>query len=356
MKIKLAIVDSDVSYLKRVSSALSAKYADQLEVYSFTDLKTALPTINSAKIDVLLANEEFDLAPNALPRQCGFGRIVETPGISTLNGETAVFKFQRAELLYRQILGVFAEKNAGISENAAGGSAADVIAFASPAGGVGTSTLAAASAINFAACGQRTLYLCLDPFGSADLFFSGEGQSDLSDVVFALKSKKANMAMKLESCVKKSAAGVYFYSEPKVALDLLELNDDEILQLITDLGQTGGYEHIVLDLPFDISRRARSVYRQARALVWVSDGSEVANRKLHRAYKSLEICELNEDFPLTNRLCLAYNRFSSKTGRQIEDLPVKSIGGAPRFENRTTEQVVRELAKSEMFGHLVQGG
>lgn len=354
MKIKLAILDKDLNYLTRVSAALSGKYADQLELYTFSDLKTALQMISSAKIDVFLVNEEFDAAPGALPRQCGFARIVETPGISTLNGETAVFKFQRAELLYRQVLGIFAERNAGISESGAETSAANIVAFSSPAGGVGTSTLSAACAINFAAQGRRTLYLCLDPFGSADLFFTGEGQSDLSDIIFALKSKKTNMAMKLESCVKRSASGVFFYSEPKVALDLFELSDDEIVQLVNDLRQTGGYEYIVLDLRFDMSGRTRNIFRQAQKLVWVSDGSELANHKIYRAYKSLEICELNEEYPLTNRLCLAYNRFSSKTGRQIEDLPVESVGGAPRFENRTTEQVVRELAKSEILGYLAQ--
>lgn len=354
MKIKLAILDKDVNYLKRITSALSAKYADLIELYSFTDPNTALSTVSSAKIDVFLANEECSVDQSKLPRRCGFAYLVETPGISTLNDQAAVFKFQRAELIYRQVLGVFAGKNAGISEYSSKGGAAEIIAFSSPAGGVGTSTLAAACAINFAARSLRTLYLCLDPFGSADLFFTGEGHSDLSDIIFSLKSKRTNLAMKLESCVKKSTAGVFFYSPPKVALDLLELNDEEIEQLISELRLTGGYDYILLDLRFDINRRVRSILRQAQKLVLVSDGSELANSKLRRSYKSLEICEANEDFPLTDRLCLAYNRFSSKTSRQLEELPIKGIGGAPRFENRTTEQVVRELAKLDMFSHLIQ--
>ena len=37
MKIKLAILESDVSYLKRIVSVFNTKFADKLEIYSFTD-------------------------------------------------------------------------------------------------------------------------------------------------------------------------------------------------------------------------------------------------------------------------------------------------------------------------------
>lgn len=355
MKIKLAILDKDISYLKRLVSVFSTKYAEQVEAYSFTDPETALSVLSSAKIDVLLASEEFDLNPDSLPKRCGFSYLVDSPDISTHNGQTAVCKFQRAELIYRQILGIYAEKTASVAGRAAGDGSAEIISFSSPAGGVGTSTLAAACALYFAARGRRSLFLCLEPFGAADQFFSGEGQSDLSDIIFALKSRKINFAMKLESCVKKSRQGVYFYSKPKVALDLLELNEEETLRLIDEIQMTGGYDYIILDPgPFDMRAQIRSLHRQAKTMVWVSDGSQMVNNKLRRAYESLNIREANEDRPLTDLLCLAYNRFSSKTGQQLEDLPVRTIGGAKRFENRTTEQVAVELAQLDFFESLIQ--
>lgn len=352
MKIKLAILDKDVNYLKRLVAVFSTKYVEQIEVYSFTELEMVQSVLGSTKIDVLLASEEFDLNPDSLPKRCGFSYLVDSPTVSTLNGQTAVCKFQRAELIYRQILDIYAEKNASVTGHIAGDGSAEIISFSSPAGGVGASTLAAACALYFTAQGKRCLYLCLEPFGSADQFFLGEGQTDLSDIIFALKSRKSNFAMKLESCVKKSGQGVYFYSAPKVALDLLELNEEETLQLINELRLTGGYDYIILDAGFDMSARARNLHRQAQTVVWVSDGSELANSKLSRAYESLAIREANEDRPLTELLCLAYNRYSSKTGRQLEDLPIRAIGGARRFENRTTEQVAAELAQTEIFERL----
>ena len=54
MKIKLAILETDQSYLNRMISVFTMKYADKFELYSFNNLETALPALKSAKIDVIL--------------------------------------------------------------------------------------------------------------------------------------------------------------------------------------------------------------------------------------------------------------------------------------------------------------
>lgn len=79
-------------------------------------------------------------------------------------------------------------------------------------GGVGSSSLAAACALNFAARGRSVLYLNLEKFGGSSQFFSGEGQFDMSDVVLSLKSRKANLALKLESYVRRDPRGVFFFA------------------------------------------------------------------------------------------------------------------------------------------------
>ncbi len=52
MKIKVAILERDKSYLARIVSAFGTKYADKLEIYSFTDPDIAMSTLSSARIDV----------------------------------------------------------------------------------------------------------------------------------------------------------------------------------------------------------------------------------------------------------------------------------------------------------------
>ncbi len=212
--------------------------------------------------------------------------------------------------------------------------------------------MAAACALHFAAQGKKTLYLNLEKFGSADSFFSAEGQFDMSDIIFALKSKKTNLALKLESCVKQDPRGVFFFSQSKIALDMLELSTDDILRLINELKLTGSYNAIILDIDFSLSKGSLKVLREIHSIVWVGDGSEISNTKLFRAYNALATMEQNADAPLTNRLMLVYNKFSNKTCKTMDELGIKSIGGCQRFEHATTAMVLEQLIKKDFFDKI----
>lgn len=348
MKIKLAILEKDQCYLNRIVSTFSSKYADNFEIYSFTDPVIALDTIDNAKIDVLIADEIFDIDVTKISRRCGFAYFVDDKSIDTLNNQIAICKFQKAELIYKQILSIYSETAANVSGLTSNDNTI-IVAFSSPCGGVGTSSMAVACACNYAAKGKKTLYLSLEKYGSSDCFFSGDGQFDMSDIIYALKSKKSNLSIKLESCVKQDASGVYFYSQSKIALDMLELNTDDLLRLVTELKLIGSYDYIILDMDFSLDEGTMNLYRQAHAMVMVSDGTEVANSKLFRAYTAMSVKEQNEVAPLTSRLCLVYNKFSNKSSRVIENIDIRNIGGAPRFEHASVAQVRAELSTMNIF-------
>ena len=353
MKIKLAILERDQSYLNRIVSVFSTKYSDKFEIYSFTNPEVALSTLDNAKIDVLVANDAFDIDFTKLPKRCGFAYLVDSMDVETVNNQRAIAKFQKVDLIYKQILSIYSENAGSVSGLKLGDDSAKIIAFESVSGGCGGSTMAAACALHFAAQGKKTLYLNLEKFGSSDSFFSAEGQFDMSDIIFALKSKKANLALKLESCVKQDPRGVYFYSQSKIALDMLELSTDDVMRLINELKLTGSYNAIVLDLDFSIETDALKVLRQMHSIVWVGDGSDISNTKLYRAFNALSTMEQNSDSPITNRLLLIYNKFSNKTSKTLEDIGIKNIGGCPRFEHATTAMVLGQVAPKEMFDKIV---
>lgn len=353
MKIKLAILEKDQSYLNRIVAAFSTKYADKFEIYSFTDKDMAMNTVGTARIDVFIASDAFDVDIASLPNRCGFAYFVDFADIDHVNEQRAICKFQKADLIYKQILSVYSEKAGGVSGLKFGDESAKIFAFCSACGGVGTSSMAASAAIYFASKNHKTLYLNLEKFGSSDAFFSGEGQFDMSDIVFAIKSKKTNLSLKLESCVKQDHTGVYFYSQPKVALDLHELNTEDVIRLISEIKLTGAYDYIILDVDFAIDKNTLTILRQAHSIVMVSDGSEIANTKVFRAHHALSILEQDNDDSFLNRIALIYNKFSNKTSKAIENLNVKNVGGAPRYEHATSVQVLEQLSKMEMFGKIL---
>lgn len=353
MKIKLAILEKDKCYLTRVVSAFGARYSDKFEIYSFTDRDVALGTLNSSKIDVLLASDIFEIDPEKLPNRCAFAYLVDSAGIEMLNDQRAICKFQRADLIYKQILSIYAEKASSITGFTGAENDSRILAFCSASGGVGSSSVAAACAVHFARQGNKVLYLNLERFGSADLYFSGQGQFGMSDVIFALKSKKTNLPLKLESCVKQDATGVYFYSQTRNALDMQEMTTEDVKKLLTELQLMGTYTYIIMDMDFGIDKEMLKLYRQAQAIVLVGDGSAESNTKTERAFDALTILEQNADAPLTNRMCFVYDKVSSKNAQSIGTSGLKVLGGAPRYAGADVHQVVNQLSQMDFFDMIL---
>lgn len=353
MKIRLAILDSDSIYAARIAKVFEAKYADVLEVYSFTVEELAKEQVKNRKIDIFLASDSFEIDPRQIPSHCGFAYLVESPDISSVRDQKVVCKFQRAEIIYKQILSLYAETTEGIVQGNIGGGNAKIVAFASPCGGVGTSCVAVASAMRYAAQQKKVLYLNLEKFGSSDLYFAGEGISDMSDVIYALKSKRSNLAMKLESCVKRGNDGVFFYGGAKLALDMLELTSGDIVTLLKQLKIVGAYDYIFVDMEFALEKAKLEIYNLCDGIIWVSDGSERANLKIVRAFQALTVIEQREGIVLSSRTRLVYNRFSSKTGAEISIDGMKVLGGAPVYVHANTRQVVEQLSTIGMFDNLI---
>ncbi len=353
MKIKLAILDKDINYLHRIVTAFGTKYAEKLEIYSFTDITVALQSLDESKIDIMLASDVYEIDAELLPKRCAFAYFVDNADIETKYGQPTICKFQKADFIYKQILSIYSEKAGSISGIRMDDDSARIIIFSSPCGGVGTSTVAASCAVHFANMGKRTFYLNLERYGSADLFFNAEGQFDMSDVIFALKTRKANISMKLESAVRQDICGVCYYSQSKISLDMLELDASDIIRLISEIKLTGNYDYIIVDMDFSLDKNILDVYRQAHALTWVGDGSEISNNKILRAFEALTTKESGAEAPLTNRLSLLYNKFGSKNSRKLEGIEIKNPGGAPKFENASVQQIVSQLSPMGIFEKII---
>lgn len=351
MRIKLAILENDALYLNRIVSVFNVKYADQLEIYSFTDRDGAIETLKTVKIDVFLAGESFEAEGVEIPSGCGFGYLVEDAKIESFKGAAAICKFQKAEVIYRQILGIFSE-NAAAGVRLDNGGNGSIMAFLSAGGGVGRSSAAAACAMRFAKKGRKALYLNLERFGSADIFFHAEGNGNLGDVIYAVKSQKGNLEIKLESSVKCDGSGVFFFSPAKLALDMEELSADEICRIIGALKKSGAYDHIILDFDFSLEKNLLTVLEECSRIVFVTDGSQVSNVKLERMLRSLEVLEQQEDMKLLMKCGILYNRFSSQTSQKADAAELKEYGGIRRFEGCDVRQLLRQLTEQSVFDAL----
>ena len=340
MRIRLALVESDEGYLNRIVTAFNKKYVDKFEIYSFTKLDAALDGVSKYKIDVLIASDDFEVDTEKLPSRCGFAYFVDSSDVELVREVQAICKYQRADLIYKQILGIYSELAGEMVGKGTGDSSCKAIAFTAPAGGVGTTSAAAACAVRFAKFGKRVLYLNLDKFGATDLVFSAEGQFDMSDIIFAIKSKKTNLPMKLESCVRRDKNGVFFFSQPKVALDMMELEAEDESRMLATVRGSNNYDYIIVDKPFSIGKETIQFFQKMNDIVLVSNGSESANSKTDRALTALLITEQRSDTPVMSRISVFYNDYGSKSGKKIANTDMRELGGAPHYSQATIRQVV----------------
>lgn len=351
MKLKLALLDSDTQYLQRLVMVFNDKYADELEVYSFTSADFAAEAVRDNKIQLFLADEAFEIAAKELPKGCGFAYLTQDSAVETIKGQKAICKFQRAETLFRQLLDLYADvaDPQYVFKGKSGNTS--LLWFSSPCGGVGTSSLAAAKAIHDALAGLKALYLNLTCFGGADLFFQADGK-DFGDVIYALKSKKNNLLLKLESCLNRDpATGVYFYGQPKIALDMLELTADDREMLLEELLSSGMFDKIIVDADFSFRADGLLSARVADKWIWCTDGSASANAKIARAYKALTILEETAENSLQASVTVLGNKWTSYSVCPEESVP-KLAGTAALVQNQSPAACARILAGLTVFDVL----
>lgn len=354
MKIRVAMLDNDKIYLERIVSVFTAKFSDKIEVHSFTDENLAYENLASNKFDVFIANSTYEVNMSKVPNRCGFAYFVESFEIESFKDARTICKFQKAELIYKEILGVYSEKAAAYTNiRFFGDSDSKIYTFTSPAGGTGSSTAAAAFAKNLASKGYKVLYLNLEMIASTDNFFKGEGQFTFSDVIFSLKSRKANMGLKLESYVMEDTSGVNFYAAPKITLDMLSVTDENVNDLISNIKLLCSYQYIVIDMGFSLDQRALDIYAESSKIVFVLDGTDVANKKVADVSESIEILERQKEMAILSRVSILYNRFSKKSGRTIEAGNLHVLGGIPKYENANCLQIAEQISKMDVFDKLI---
>ena len=353
MKIKLVILDKDKNYLQRITKVFVNNYVDKLEVYSFTEQDKVFEFIEKNKVDIFLADEIFNIDCDVLPMSVGFAYLVENNGIELLREQKVSFKFQKADLIYKQLLGIFSERESEvIGTSAVGDSSTNVIAVVSASGGTGSSTIAAALAKRLSQQMRKVLYLNLECFGDADMFFCGEGQMDFSDIIYALKGKNANLQLKIESTVKQDVSGVYFFSHVRNALDISEMTTEDYIKLIETLKVVGGYDYIIMDIDFSYSNQCLAMLKMAHKILFVSDGLEISNVKLERALTSLKILDSTGKSNYYDKSMLMYNRFSSKNSQAFSGIAIKEIGGVPRFDGALITQILDRISDMEVLDRL----
>lgn len=350
MKIRVALLDTDMRYLEKLMSVFSKDYFEKIEIYSYTNYENAVEDIAKERISVFLSSTDYEIVSEDIPVNCAVAYLVDTRDIETYKGVKAVCKYQTVDALYKAVVNLYSTVATDITAFAGlSGNACNIYGFMSASGGTGSSTAAAACAMHLAKAGKKVVYLNYEKLGDPNLYFSAEGTETFRDVIFALKSKKGNLALKLTATVKRDKSGVDFFATVPLALDFAELTVMESIEIIKTLKDSGNYEYIVVDMDFSLEKDSLKLMNELNELVIISDGSPISNSKLKRAIDSLKIIEEQMEIPIFKNTAILYNRFSSKVSSKIVLDGIKELGGIKRYEGYEESALLEELSSLPVF-------
>jgi len=355
MKLKVVVLEEDREYIRRFSSAFSDYYADKFEVYCFSDKEKALSALKERRIDIFLVGETFDFDENQLPPDCAWVYLVASKELKVLKGRKTICKYQQLDSIAQQITSVYADSLSDEVEISYGGDSRPekIIAFVSPTGGVGVTSVSLAFAKFLAAQNRKVFYLNLDAFDSTDHYFEDNGAGSMEDVIFLLKRKDSHLALKIKRYIKRDLSGVNYLSSTKNAIDMLDIEPDDIKSLLQVLHDAEGYEYIIIDFRFGDSPLLNTVLDLSHKIVFLSDGTKVSNAKFARAYTALSILEQQQETKTTEKISLLYNKFSRNTGTVITDERVLKLGGIRRFENVDSYNLLSFIMAEAPFEQLM---
>ncbi len=348
MRIRVGIYDKDETYVSRMVRYFTTYYIDKIELSVFSEADNFYDFVKYKKIDVALVSSVADYRDFTLPKNTILAYLSEESNVDKIDNVRAVYKYQKMENLYREILGIFAELDNNAAYKVADGES-PIILFNGAAGGVGTTTMAIACARHLTDNGKKVLYLNLEDNGVVSPVLTGEGNATLSEVLYSVKSSAANLVLKLESMVRKDEYGVYFYEPYSLTLDSAEMTEKNLEEILKAVKIYFGYHAIVIDVDSGSTWKSRFLRKWANKIVIVSDGREYTNIKLDRLLKEIEILDEQEETRVLSKVNILGNRYTNKSKNvpeQYRDFVCETI---KMFENDDPKAVVARVSRENFL-------
>jgi len=277
MRVKLLIASCDNDYTEHLSAQLSRYHADEIDVSVCKRQELLNELLAVQKYDAALIEEPFisgiDFHSVPLPLLLW----TEEEGNPGADCELMrVRKYQRVSTIVASILENYAKvsKDGHYADSERGA----ITAVWSPAGGVGKTTVALAYAARKAAEGKQVLYLNLETFSSAPVYFEETGRS-ISAVFEMLESNDGDVKTLIRGIRNKDrSAGITYLCGPDNFDDMNILSDENISSLIAACA--GVTDELVVDMACVCDERSRRVFELADRVFLVTDHTSTAQSKL----------------------------------------------------------------------------
>jgi len=288
MIIKVAIADKNKEYLERLVVGLE-KYSDiSLAVYS--DEESLERAFQERKYDVFLFDPDVYMQSAAYFHTRADLKILlddkEKVIADVYADAKRVDKYQRVSRIYKKILELYSEVCG--REIAQEDGYTSVVAYYSPVGGAGKTTLALVSAAKSALLGKRTFYISFEDIASEDCYLHQGDDEGLSELMCHIE-RNTNLSMKIQGMLKEKNKNLFYLNHFSTPNDIYDMHVDELQQLITAIRNTGLFDVIVVDMGTAMDEKTMALFEKADRIVLVERTDQISVRKLNCFYAQQHI-------------------------------------------------------------------
>ena len=337
MNIRLAIADSNEEYLNRLINVLE-EY-DNLSFSVYTDKKSLEKALLEKNFDVILFDVsiyEGQMSLGKIP--LGIMLLDETGSIpEECKNFPKIKKYQRISGIYKKILELYAEKcgDIGILSD---GKKAKTVAFYSPAGGAGKTTMALTAAARLAMTGYKTFYINLEDIASEDCYLGQAEGKGMSEMLCCLGTS-INFTMKLEGLLRTKAENLFYLNHFDTPNDIYELKPEEIAELIRSIFETGLFDFLVIDMGISMDEKAIKVFEAADRIVVIEKQDAMASKKLETFFRQTHIMQ-----EYGRKMSRLLNFDTGRVSTTATQIPL--IGRINPVQNPEAAQLITMLAGS----------
>lgn len=339
MVIRIALACKDVNYLERLLSGLE-KYSD-LELTVYSDEESLMQDLYGKRFDVFVFTTDIFI------READYQNVMadlklllddeERPVNAMFSDAKRIRKYQRISYIYKNMLDYYSDVCG--RDGASGDSMAQILAFYSPVGGAGKTTLAVVAAEKFAKYGKRTFYISLEDMASEDCYLPQDQKKGLSDLMRYVDTN-TNFAMKIESMLKIKCTNFYYVNHFTSPNDIYDMNVNDMQGLLRAIQKTGLFDVIVVDMGTALDKKNLTLFELSDRVVIVERTDEISARKMNCFYQMHHI--MNEYRAKMVRIV----NFDNGISHHIET-KIPEIGRVGDIQNMDASNIIAVLANSE---------
>ncbi len=308
----MALCDTEEEYAQLMTEFMRKQKNLPWELHTYTNVDTLLGTEQSGLAMLVVAESAFRQELRGLAPGCLV--VLGESGVMRWEDISYVDKYQEAEEVFRQLLGVYMEI-ADIQLPFLRTNRKTVfIGNYSPVHRCMQTSFAITMSLMLARR-HPTLYLNFEHYAGISELLPDMQTLDLADLLYFLNAQKDKFRLRLQTILKHKGALAYV-PPVKSGQNLITVTPQEWLGLLERIEELEEYEYVVLDLGesmqglFEILRMCRHVYTLTRE-------DRIARGKLLQYEQVLALYEYGDVLGKTKRLSLSHIR---KLPEELEQL------------------------------------